>query len=121
MSNQSHWLRLRATFQRALERPAAERDAFLADACGDDEALRLDVQSLLAAGDAAGTFLQTPILRLDSATGSRPEAALTLAPGQRLGRFQVLQRTEAQQSGPDPCHGGDRHERHRAAEDDRRN
>jgi hypothetical protein len=90
MSNQSHWLRLRATFQSALERPAEERDAFLSQACGGDKALRDDVQSLLAAGDAAGTFLETPLLRLDRSGSSPAGAALTLASGDRLGRFDVI-------------------------------
>ena len=41
------WLRVKALFQAAVERPAAERDAFLAAATGDDEALRREVESLL--------------------------------------------------------------------------
>ena len=34
------WLRVKGLFQAALERPAGERDAFLAAETGDDEALR---------------------------------------------------------------------------------
>ncbi len=40
--------RAKALFLAALERPAADRAAFLADACGDDASLRHEVESLLA-------------------------------------------------------------------------
>ena len=34
------WPRVKALFQATVERPSAERDAFLADATGGDDALR---------------------------------------------------------------------------------
>ena len=40
-------------FLSVLELPLAERDAFLADACGEDTILRLEVESLLQFHDAA--------------------------------------------------------------------
>ena len=40
--------RTKALFLAAIERPATERRAFLIDACGDNETLRLKVESLLA-------------------------------------------------------------------------
>jgi serine/threonine protein kinase/tetratricopeptide (TPR) repeat protein len=46
MSSQSQ--RVRQLFGDALERPAADRDAFLAACCGDDVALRQQVERLLA-------------------------------------------------------------------------
>ena len=51
------WQRVKAMFQAAVERPAAERDAFLAAAAGDDEALRREVESLLASDAADAGFL----------------------------------------------------------------
>ena len=42
------WRRVKALFQAAVERPPAERDAFLAAHAGGDEALRREVESLLA-------------------------------------------------------------------------
>jgi eukaryotic-like serine/threonine-protein kinase len=44
-------------FHRALERPASERVAFLAEACAGDEALRREVESLLAAHEQGGSGL----------------------------------------------------------------
>lgn len=40
--------------QAALERPMASRAAFLAEACGGDETLRREVESLLAQESVSG-------------------------------------------------------------------
>jgi Tol biopolymer transport system component len=50
------WQRVKELFQAALDRPAAERDAFLAAEAGGDDALRREVESLLDA-DAADAGL----------------------------------------------------------------
>jgi serine/threonine-protein kinase len=42
------WRRIEELFQTALDIPQAQRDAFLRGACGSDDALRLDIESLLA-------------------------------------------------------------------------
>ena len=49
------WKRVKALFEAAVERPAEDRDAFLASAAGDDAAFRREVESLLAsdASDAS--------------------------------------------------------------------
>jgi serine/threonine protein kinase/formylglycine-generating enzyme required for sulfatase activity len=47
-------------YQTALAREPAQRDAFLAEACGKDDALRREVASLLAAHDEAGDFIEHP-------------------------------------------------------------
>lgn len=48
-------------FHLALEQPpGAAREAFLHQACGEDTALRQDVERLLEAHAAAGDFLQSP-------------------------------------------------------------
>ena len=45
----------------ALDRDASERAAFLAAACGPDEALRAEVEALLAHAPRAEGFLEAPI------------------------------------------------------------
>ena len=54
MTNEQ-WPRVKALFQSASDRPPGERDAFLAAATGEDEALRREVESLLTwdASDAS--------------------------------------------------------------------
>ena len=47
-------------FEAARSRSPGERARFLADACGADMELRTAVESLLAAHDSAGVFLESP-------------------------------------------------------------
>ena len=57
------WRLVERLYHGALERPAAERPAFLAEACAGDEALGRDVQSLLDQPSMPG-FLEEPALAL---------------------------------------------------------
>ena len=52
-----------AVFADAVERPPAERLAFLAEACGSDTELRAEVESLLAAHEGDADFLEAPLTR----------------------------------------------------------
>jgi hypothetical protein len=76
-------------FHLALERPAAERAAFLDAACAGDASLRAEVDSLLASHEAAATFLETPpsdaarLLELADRSGSP-------LVGQSLGHYKIL-------------------------------
>lgn len=45
-------------FLAVIERPASERAGFLESACGDDSALRAEVELLVACHDVAGDFLE---------------------------------------------------------------
>jgi serine/threonine protein kinase/tetratricopeptide (TPR) repeat protein len=60
-------------FHLALEKPAGERPAFLAEACRDDEALRRRLEVLLAAHDSPGSFLQGPALDGPAVADTRPD------------------------------------------------
>src|SRR5262245_50773382 len=75
-------------YQAALERESAERAAFLAEACGGDEALRDEVLSLIAAYEQAGTFIDQP--PEDVAAGW--QAAAKVSPERDLGRYRLLAR-----------------------------
>ncbi|MCA9727545.1 MAG: tetratricopeptide repeat protein, partial [Candidatus Eisenbacteria bacterium] len=54
--------RLREVFAEAMALEPANRAAFLLRACGPDEALRVEVESLLDAHERAGSFLESPAL-----------------------------------------------------------
>jgi serine/threonine protein kinase len=56
----NRWEKIKEIYDRALDLSSEERDGFLAKACGDDADLCREVESLLAAHDDAGTFLQSP-------------------------------------------------------------
>jgi serine/threonine-protein kinase len=52
--------RLKEVFAGGRTLPAERRPAYLAEACGDNEALRQEVESLLASNERAKSFLETP-------------------------------------------------------------
>ena len=56
------WKRIDNLLHAALERPPAERDAFLKRECAGDKALEREVRSLLAFDQQAGSFLDGPAL-----------------------------------------------------------
>ena len=56
------WKRIEALYQKALDRSPADRAAFLAEACDDDEAMRRDVESLLGESESDDGFLAEPAL-----------------------------------------------------------
>ncbi|HEY7635325.1 MAG TPA: serine/threonine-protein kinase, partial [Gemmatimonadales bacterium] len=72
------WEAVKEVLARTLERPAGERAAFLNEACGDDALLRSEVESLLAAGEGTGGFLESPPVAA-TPEGDGPELATRLA------------------------------------------
>ena len=55
-----HWTTVKRIHQSALDVDPSERGAFLDKSCGSDEALRREVESLLAYATDAETFLERP-------------------------------------------------------------
>src|SRR5262245_36796004 len=58
------WRRIKQLYYTALERDANEREAFLAEACAGNEALRSDVESLLRCDARAERFIEAPALEV---------------------------------------------------------
>src|ERR1700683_3662472 len=52
------WTRTKEIFSLALERGPGARSDYLRNACGSDETLRAEVESLLQSHAQAGTFLE---------------------------------------------------------------
>src|SRR5262249_13558472 len=84
----AQWRRVGEIFDAALERPAAERDAFVASACAGDAALEADVRSLLASHQSAGDFLEPGAAPLAIPTIPLPEALAV--EGRTLGAWRVV-------------------------------
>jgi eukaryotic-like serine/threonine-protein kinase len=80
------WPAVERIFHTALDRPAAERSAFLAEACGGDEALRREVQSLLDQASRED-FLGQPAVEV--AAGLLTESNVAPLTGQRIGVYEV--------------------------------
>ena len=62
MTTPERWARIERLYHEALACGANERGSFLADACAGDDALRSEVESLLA-HDGGAAFLSTPAVR----------------------------------------------------------
>jgi serine/threonine protein kinase len=57
--NSNHWGLIEEIFQGALDRPLAEREQYLAEACRNDLELRREIESLLANDDGAESVLRS--------------------------------------------------------------
>ena len=80
----ARWTHIKEVFSAALARESDQRAVFLQEHCGDDAALREEVQSLLAAHAAADGFA-------DGAVFDRlPVPRVTLAVGADIGVFRIL-------------------------------
>jgi predicted ATPase len=75
-------------FEAAVDEPPDRRRALVRELCADDERLEREVQSLLAAHDAASGFIETPAIQIAAAMLAEDEAA-TIQPG-RIGDYEVL-------------------------------
>ena len=60
---QNRWLRINDLFHEALALDGEKRDAYLADACGDDSGLRLEVEKLIAGHARAESSMRTVPVR----------------------------------------------------------
>jgi serine/threonine protein kinase len=82
----------RTIFIEALDRAdPAERAAFLAGACGDDDDLRRRVERLLEAIDSAGTFMESPAAPVDLDAIAGSPAPILEGPGTRIGPYKLLE------------------------------
>jgi serine/threonine-protein kinase len=90
------WNRVKAIFVEALDLGPGEREAFLARACETDTALRIEVESLLAAHDDERPFLDAPAVAgaahaLSAAFDESDMRAGCLQPGTQVAQYHVLE------------------------------
>ncbi len=93
------WGRIDELLDQALEMPQENVSAFLDDACGDDMELRREVESLLDADRASGSFMESPVENYAAALADEtlllaeqpPTDQLTADPlaGRQLGPYRV--------------------------------
>jgi hypothetical protein len=86
MKTLGNWPRVNRVLEEALARDDADRQAYLAQACGTDHALRELVELLLAAGDRAGPFMETPAALLLA----EPHIREDLSAGAHVGAYTLL-------------------------------
>ncbi len=91
------WRRIEELYHAAMEREEGERARFLAEACAGDEALRHEVESLLAQEKSAKDFMEAPALEAaakglaEDPTASRLAGDSGLA-GRTISHYRVLER-----------------------------
>ncbi len=81
------WRQIDELFHRALERDEPERDAFLVEACAGDDALRQEVESLLAERTESG-FMEAPAM--EAAARELAQHDRPTMEGSRIGTFEIL-------------------------------
>ncbi len=100
----ARWSEIDALFQRALDLPAPERGAFLAETTGGDESLRRSVEELLSLVEDSGDFLDTPaevacnlgwddlLDSLEAGGSSLESEGVPDRSGERVGPYRLLRR-----------------------------
>ena len=89
------WKRVEHLLHAALERPVAEREVFLHQSCGDDEALYTEVRSLLDLDERAGGFLENPAIHVAAKGLARHPAGDDVLIGQTISHYRVIERLGA--------------------------
>src|SRR2546425_2923264 len=88
MITREQWQRIKALFHSAQECPPAERAGFLNQACGDDELIRQEVESLLAADETNEDFLGAPAHELMA--GGLGDEEMEVVAGEEGGAYTNL-------------------------------
>jgi len=85
------WHQITEIFHGACEHAPGRRHAFVADACRDDEALRREVEAMLAGLDDAGQFGENLVFASVARRESGPSVGVPqLVPGARLGPYEII-------------------------------
>ncbi len=83
------WKQVEEVFQAALDFPIERRDAFLDEACGNDAALRQQVEALVESHDRAGSFIEAPAFAGANYT-TKPDEPIGVMIGRRVGSYKIV-------------------------------
>lgn len=86
MISRDDWERVKELFTDALELPVETRQAWLAAQCGDNHALRAELESLLESHDRPHRLFAHPT---SVGPAPRPHAEDDLPPGARIGPYRI--------------------------------
>ena len=88
MSTHDRWQRIKEIFYSAQDHTPDERSAFLDEVCGNDAAMREEVEALLTAASSNDDFLSSPAYEL--AAGMLADEASEFSTGQEVGQYEIL-------------------------------
>jgi serine/threonine protein kinase len=83
------WQQAKEIFTEALQLSGSAQKEFLDRACGEDAALRNEVESLLNSYQHAASFMEVPVV--ESAAESLLNEASQLKPGQRIKHYEIVE------------------------------
>ena len=81
------WRQLEDLFHSTRDRAPRDRAAFLDAACADDRTLREQVEGLIESFDAAGDFIEKPLIEDSLSNASRPSGSIV---GAKIGNYEIL-------------------------------
>jgi serine/threonine protein kinase len=81
------WQQVKEIFQSALQHEPGQRSVFLSNACGGDESLRQEVESLITSHEKDGSFIDSPAYE---AAAAMLETEQQLKAGQMIGHYEIL-------------------------------
>jgi eukaryotic-like serine/threonine-protein kinase len=82
------WQRVKQIFDSALEYAPEQRSAFLSGACGGDDDLRSEVESLISSHEKTGTFIDAPAY--EAAAHLIADETAEFKPGQVVGSYEIV-------------------------------
>lgn len=82
------WQQIKEVFGSAAERQGSERAVYLDETCRSDEELRTEVETLLAAEESEGSFMERPAV--SEVIGAMAESREQPVVGRKVGRYEVL-------------------------------
>ena len=88
-----NWQQIKELFHSALECAPQERAAFLNETCRGDESLRSEVESLIAAHEREGSFIDSPAYEV-AARWLADDGAESLV-GQQISQYKILEQLGA--------------------------
>src|SRR5947209_1120662 len=82
------WQQVKALFHAALEREPKFRADFLVKACGADQSLRAEVESLISSHEEEGSFIDAPAFA--AAASLLADEPVALQAGQQFGAYEIV-------------------------------
>jgi eukaryotic-like serine/threonine-protein kinase len=82
------WQQVKEIFNSAISHRPEERGSFISQACSGDDALRSEVESLIASHERSGSFIDEPAFQV--AASLLADDKSELKPGHTVGSYEVL-------------------------------
>jgi serine/threonine protein kinase len=81
------WQQVKGIFDEALRCAPSDRSSFLTGACGGDESLRQEVESLISSHEKDGSFIDSPAFEVAAEILTNGKELIV---GQRVDHYQIL-------------------------------